>query len=33
VGNRLFQVVAYGPQDFVNSKNADDYFASFKIDD
>jgi hypothetical protein len=33
VGNRLYQVYAFGPKDFVTSKEADAFLASFAITD
>lgn len=33
VGERVYQVVLLGPDDFVKSKEADDYFASFAVDE
>jgi hypothetical protein len=32
-GNRLYQVYVYGPKDFLDSKAADDFLASFQITD
>ena len=33
VGERVYQVVLLGPDEFVKSKEADDYFASFAVDE
>ena len=33
VGERVYQVVALGSDEFVKSKTVDDYFASFKVDE
>lgn len=33
VGERLYQVVVLGPDDFVKGKEADDFFASFTVDE
>jgi hypothetical protein len=33
VGNRLYQVYAFGPKEFVTGKEADDFLASFAITD
>src|SRR5436190_24205425 len=33
VGNRLYQVYAFGPKDFVSAKEADEFLASFAITD
>jgi hypothetical protein len=33
VGDRLYQVVAFGPDDFAKSKAVDDYLKSFALDE
>lgn len=33
VGERVYQVVLLGPDEFVKGKEADDYFASFAVDE
>ncbi len=33
VGERVYQVVVLGPDEFVKGKEVDDYFASFKVDE
>lgn len=33
VGERVYQIVVLGPDEFVKGKDVDDYFASFKVDE